>query len=99
MKYIMIILLLFPVALMHVQHKPALYLIGDSTVRNDDSTGHRGWGSYIGLYPDTQKITVSNQAIAGRSTRTLQGSSGFDVLNKLSRVRLSNYNHHFSPQI
>src|SRR4051812_8529140 len=52
------------------QQKPTLYIIGDSTVRNDDSTGHRGWGSHIGNYLDTSRIQVSNQAMAGRSTRT-----------------------------
>jgi lysophospholipase L1-like esterase len=52
------------------QQKPVLYIIGDSTVRNDDATGHRGWGSHIENYLDTTKITVSNQAMAGRSTRT-----------------------------
>ena len=50
--------------------KPVLYIIGDSTVRNEDSLGHRGWGSHIVKYLDTNKISVSNQAMAGRSTRT-----------------------------
>ncbi|MDI9365500.1 MAG: rhamnogalacturonan acetylesterase [Flavobacterium sp.] len=52
-----------------VQNKPTLYLIGDSTVRN---TGRPmcGWGEMIGLYIDSTKINISNQAMAGRSTRT-----------------------------
>jgi rhamnogalacturonan acetylesterase len=53
-----------------MQDKPTLYIIGDSTVRNDDTLGHRGWGSHIAKYLDTNKISVSNQAMAGRSTRT-----------------------------
>lgn len=57
-------------AFMWVQKKPTLYLIGDSTVRNDDATGHRGWGSHVANFFDTNKINISNQAMAGRSTRT-----------------------------
>ncbi|MEJ7737455.1 MAG: rhamnogalacturonan acetylesterase [Chitinophagaceae bacterium] len=57
-------------AFIHFQQKPTLYIIGDSTVRNDDSTGHRGWGSHMAHYLDTARINVSNQAMAGRSTRT-----------------------------
>jgi lysophospholipase L1-like esterase len=57
-------------AFVYKQDKPTLYVIGDSTVRNDDSTGHRGWGSHIGSLLDTTRINISNQAMAGRSTRT-----------------------------
>ena len=57
-------------AFVYTQDKPTLYIIGDSTVRNDDSTGHRGWGSHIGSLLDTTRIIISNQAMAGRSTRT-----------------------------
>jgi len=49
--------------------KPTLYIIGDSTVRNTGE-GYGGWGSYIAELLDTTKISVSNQAMAGRSTRT-----------------------------
>jgi rhamnogalacturonan acetylesterase len=49
--------------------KPTLYIIGDSTVRNTNKP-QAGWGSYIGELLDTTKIEVSNQAMAGRSTRT-----------------------------
>jgi rhamnogalacturonan acetylesterase len=53
--------------------KPTFYIIGDSTVRNGDGTGKNGqwgWGSFIADYFDTNKISVSNQAIGGRSSRT-----------------------------
>src|SRR5215218_7424714 len=53
-----------------VEQKPTLYIIGDSTVRNQDSLGQRGWGSHIAKYLDSGKIGISNQAMAGRSTRT-----------------------------
>src|SRR5215210_7442254 len=49
--------------------KPTLYIIGDSTVRNTNMP-QAGWGSYIGELLDTTRIKVSNQAMAGRSTRT-----------------------------
>jgi lysophospholipase L1-like esterase len=49
------------------------YIIGDSTVRNGDGTGRNlqwGWGSFIADYFDTSKISVRNDAIGGRSSRT-----------------------------
>jgi len=51
------------------QRKPVVYIIGDSTVRNTNRP-QCGWGEMIGELLDTTKITVSNQAMAGRSTRT-----------------------------
>ena len=49
--------------------KPTLYIIGDSTVRNTNRP-QCGWGEMISVFFDTSKITISNQAMAGRSTRT-----------------------------
>ena len=67
-----------------VDPKPTLYIIGDSTVRNQDSLGQRGWGSHIAKYLDTSKISVSNQAQAGRSTRTFIKEGRWDrVLSTL----------------
>ena len=51
------------------QRKPVLYIIGDSTVRNTNRP-QCGWGEMIGELLDTSIIKVSNQAMAGRSTRT-----------------------------
>src|SRR5690606_29505303 len=48
---------------------PTIYIIGDSTVRNNHLP-QQGWGSYLMEYLDTSQIRVSNQAMAGRSTRT-----------------------------
>ncbi|MBN7816320.1 rhamnogalacturonan acetylesterase [Algoriphagus sp. YJ13C] len=48
-----------------------LYLIGDSTVRNGgEGNLQRGWGNFLQEFFDSTKLTVSNQAMAGRSTRT-----------------------------
>src|SRR6478672_9326433 len=55
------------------KEKPVFYIIGDSTVKNGDGTGKGslwGWGSFIGDYFDTTKISVQNHAIGGRSSRT-----------------------------
>jgi rhamnogalacturonan acetylesterase len=55
------------------KHKPVFYIIGDSTVKNGDGKNTnvlQGWGSFIDNYFDTTRITISNQAIGGRSSRT-----------------------------
>src|SRR5665213_2635985 len=55
------------------QHKPVFYIIGDSTVKNGSGSSEnllQGWGSFIASYFDTTKITVQNDAIGGRSSRT-----------------------------
>ena len=70
MRFVLLITFFFIAGFIKLQHKPTLYIIGDSTVRNDDATGHRGWGSHIADFLDTARISVSNQAMAGRSTRT-----------------------------
>jgi lysophospholipase L1-like esterase len=52
---------------------PSLFLIGDSTVRNgrgDGANGQWGWGDYIGIYFDLEKINVVNRAVGGLSSRT-----------------------------
>ncbi len=49
--------------------KPTLYIIGDSTVRNSNRP-QCGWGEMVYNFIDTNKIRISNQAMAGRSTRT-----------------------------
>lgn len=49
--------------------RPALYIIGDSTVRNTNES-FMGWGTAIQNLFDTTKIDVRNHAMAGRSTRT-----------------------------
>jgi len=56
-----------------LQKKQTLYIIGDSTVRNSSGTGgpgQLGWGTFIGGFFDSATLTVSNHAMAGRSTRT-----------------------------
>lgn len=52
--------------------KPVVFITGDSTVKNEDSdsAGMWGWGSQAETIFDTERITVDNEAKAGRSTRT-----------------------------
>ncbi|RZK16850.1 MAG: rhamnogalacturonan acetylesterase, partial [Flavobacterium sp.] len=50
-----------------------LYIIGDSTVQNNDGNGineYWGWGNLLKPYFDTNRITLSNHAKPGASTRT-----------------------------
>ncbi len=49
--------------------KPTLYIIGDSTVRNN-TPGQQGWGDPLKTLFDPTKIQVENHAIGGRSSRT-----------------------------
>ncbi|MEO7765865.1 MAG: rhamnogalacturonan acetylesterase [Ferruginibacter sp.] len=65
------------------KHKPVLYIIGDSTVKNGDGTGKNGqvgWGSVIDIYFDTSKISVRNLAIGGRSSRTFITDGRWDKI-------------------
>lgn len=49
--------------------KPTLWIIGDSTVRNN-TRGQQGWGDPLIELFDSDKITVINKAIGGRSSRS-----------------------------
>lgn len=65
------------------KHKPVFYIIGDSTVKNGDGKNSnilQGWGSFIDEYFDTTRITVSNQAIGGRSSRTFITDGRWDKI-------------------
>ena len=68
--------------------KPTLYIIGDSTVRNTNA-GYGGWGSHIAEFFDTTRINISNQAMAGRSTRTFIKEGRWDKV--LSTLKAGDY--------
>ncbi len=59
--------------------KPALYLIGDSTVRNG-TAGQMGWGDPLVDEFDPAKISVVNRAIGGRSSRTFLTECRWDAV-------------------
>ncbi len=65
-------------------NRPALFIIGDSTVRNYASN-QKGWGDVLVHFFDTAKIEIKNYAMPGRSTRTFikEGRWG-KVLHQLS---------------
>lgn len=57
--------------------KPALFLIGDSTVRNGKgdngaTAGQFGWGRMIKYYFDKEQIHIVNDAMGGTSSRSFQ---------------------------
>jgi lysophospholipase L1-like esterase len=70
-------------ALMAQPERPALILIGDSTVRNgkgDGANGQWGWGDTLAEYFDAAKIRISNRALGGRSTRTFISGGQWDAV-------------------
>jgi len=64
---------------------PTLYIIGDSTVRNTNRP-QCGWGEKIADFFDTTQLRISNQAMAGRSTRTFIKEKRWDkVMSTLTK--------------
>ncbi|WP_052572786.1 sialate O-acetylesterase [Haloferula sp. BvORR071] len=59
--------------------KPTLFIIGDSTVRNQTS-GQEGWGDPLVAEFDPAKIEVINRAIGGRSSRTFLTEGRWDAV-------------------
>lgn len=67
-------------------NNPVVFTIGDSTVKNEDSSpdGMWGWGSVIGEYLDSDNVTVENHAMPGRSARKFLDEGRWDkVYNAL----------------
>lgn len=72
--------------------KPTLYIIGDSTVKNgrgDGAGGLWGWGDFMHEQLDTNKISIRNYALGGRSSRTFISEGLWDRV--LSKVRPGDY--------
>ena len=68
-----LLIVLFLCIAMAKREQPVLFIIGDSTVQNSDGNGKNeywGWGSLLRPYLDTTKISLSNHAKSGTSTRT-----------------------------
>jgi rhamnogalacturonan acetylesterase len=83
-----LIILFIVLAAFRLQEKPTLYIIGDSTVRNTNKE-QWGWGTLISDYFDTTKINISNQAMAGRSTRTFIKEGRWDKV--ISSIKKGDY--------
>lgn len=68
-----------------LQEKPVLYIIGDSTVQNGSGKGADslwGWGSFMDLFFNTDKIEIQNHAKGGRSSRTFLTDGRWDSIMK-----------------
>jgi rhamnogalacturonan acetylesterase len=62
-----------------------LYIIGDSTVQNNDGNGvneYWGWGTLVKPYFDSTKIDIRNHAKSGTSTRTFITDGRWDKILK-----------------
>jgi lysophospholipase L1-like esterase len=88
-KFCALAFFLVLVAFTIADHKPVLYIIGDSTVKNGDGTGKNnqvGWGSVVDVYFDTNRISIQNHAIGGRSSRTFITDGRWDkILQTLTK--------------
>ena len=85
---LVILILFFGISFQKPQHKPVLYMIGDSTVQNGSGKGSDslwGWGSFIGLYINSDKIDIRNHAKGGRSSRTFLTEGRWDSIMKTLR--------------
>lgn len=74
---------LFSSFIISKKEKRIFYIIGDSTVKNGSGTGSDrlwGWGSFIADYFDTTKISIRNEAIGGRSSRTFITEGRWDKI-------------------
>ncbi|QJE98553.1 sialate O-acetylesterase [Luteolibacter luteus] len=68
--------------------KPTLFIIGDSTVRNQTG-GQRGWGDPLVSRFDPASIEVINRAIGGRSSRTFLTEGRWDAV--LANLRAGDF--------
>lgn len=82
------ILLLCLVLTASLLAKPTLWIIGDSTVRNN-TKGQEGWGDPLAKDFDPDKITVVNRAIGGRSSRSFLTEGRWDAI--LSEIKKGDY--------
>lgn len=71
------VILLFSLSGFLAPGKPTLHTIGDSTVHNANKDKW-GWGTTIADLFDTTKISIQNDAMAGRSTRTFLSEGRWD---------------------
>ncbi len=63
-------------------NNPVVFVIGDSTVKNEDSDddGMWGWGSVLHEYLDSNLVTVENHAVPGRSARVFLDEGRWDKI-------------------
>jgi len=82
MRFKVLIILLCLIGLSWISQpmkKHKLYLIGDSTVdQGSGNNGLWGWGKYLPLFFDTEKISIFNYAQGGTSARTFYTNGIWD---------------------
>jgi rhamnogalacturonan acetylesterase len=61
--------------------KATLWIIGDSTVKNNQA-GFKGWGDFIAPLLPPQVVEVKNHAIGGRSSRSFMTEGRWDEVQK-----------------
>lgn len=82
LKYSFILLMAAVIGMSFIiQTKPTLYIIGDSTTKNN--LPMMGWGQAMPEFFDLSKIDVNNQAIAGRSTRSFVREGRWDKVTSM----------------
>ncbi len=67
------------------KHKPTVFIIGDSTVKNGQGNGAGGlwgWGDPISQYFDHSQVEVENRALGGTSSRTFQSKGLWEEVRK-----------------
>lgn len=82
---IVALVILIGASFQKLQDKPVLYIIGDSTVQNGSGKGSDslwGWGSFMNLYLNTDKIEIQNHAKGGRSSRSFLTDGRWDSIMK-----------------
>ena len=71
------------------QKTTTIFIIGDSTAANKDTTGgkqERGWGMVLQCYFDSNYIRVDNHAVNGRSSKSFIDEGRWDkVLEKMKQ--------------
>ncbi len=82
---IVALIILISASFQKFQNKPVLYIIGDSTVQNGSGKGADslwGWGSFMNMFLNTDKIEIQNHARGGRSSRTFLTEGRWDSIMK-----------------
>jgi len=86
--FLLIVVAICSSFLLMQKERPTLYIIGDSTVRNTNRP-QCGWGEKIADFFDTMQLRISNQAMAGRSTRTFIKEKRWDKV--MSTIQKGDY--------
>lgn len=86
MKKIILAALLMACACGFAAPRPVvIYMIGDSTMADKDTTGRkpeRGWGQMFPEFTDSSLVKIDNRALNGRSSKSFRGEGHWDYVMK-----------------